>query len=210
MAECLKILVADDAQLFRHMLEAGLAHRFDILPGAATLGEVDAAFARGTIDVALIDLAWKSEGSCLPRMKHWLSLQPNCRLVMITGYEEWFLAEKCLGHGATGFAVKSDSIADLDRAITMAARGERYISDKLVRVPATGRRSTHRTLSRPARHVLQLLAEGFTQKEIAMTLGLKVRTVEDHVRAIKEYFGVPTRAKPNWPVFAAGVVDRTG
>lgn len=205
MTDRVRLLVADDTTLFRTLLERELAPHYEIVEGASTLAEVDAAFVRGPIDVALIDFAWRDEGSCLPRMRYWQQLQPKCRIVIVTGYHEWSVCEASLRAGATGFAVKADSIAELMHAIAMALRGEQYISASVLRTPCPASGPSRGCLSRSARRVLELLAEGFTQKQIAKTLGLSLRTVEDHVRALKRHFGIDTRAKPTWPVYAAGM-----
>lgn len=210
MSDRIRVMVADDSPLFRELLERTLAPRYEVIEGASTLDEVDAAFERGPIDVALIDLAWRDEGACLPRMKHWRALQPDCHIIIITNYDEWVHCEGCLKHGAAGFIAKADRLNLLDQAIATVRRGELYISPKVTRPPAAATRSTHGTLSRSARRILDLLAEGFTQKQIAKTLGLSVRTVEDHVRAIKDHYGIDSRAKPNWRVLASGMGDRNG
>ncbi len=205
MTDRVRVLVADDSPLFRALLERDLASKYEVVEGASTLAVVDAAFARSPIDVALIDLAWRDEGACLPRMRYWQQLQPTCRIVILTAYDEWSLCEASLQAGATGFAVKGDSMAELMCAIDMASRGEQYISRRVLREPTSSSGPARGCLSRSARRVLELLAEGFTQKQIAKTLGLSVRTVEDHVRAIKQHFGVASRVKPNWRVYVAGV-----
>ena len=205
MSDRTRVMAADDSTLFRALLERDLASKYEIVEGASTLAEVDAAFARSPIDVALIDLAWRDEGACLPRMRYWLKLQPNCRIVIMTGYNEWILCQGCLKAGAFGFAVKADSMADIERAVDMAWRGEQYISRHVIPIPACAPSPGRGSLSRSARRVLELLAEGFTQKQIAKTLNLSLRTVEDHVKAIKRYFGIDSRAKPNWRVYVAGV-----
>lgn len=210
MTERVRVLVADDSRLFRELLENRLSPRYDVVEGASTLDEVDSAFERGPIDVALIDLAWRDEGACLPRMKYWRAMQPDCRIVIITNYDEWVHCEGCLKHGASGFVAKADHLNLLDQAITTVRRGEQYISPKVTRPSAVAIGSAHRTLSRSARRVLELLAEGFTQKEISKTLGLSVRTVEDHVRAIKDHYGIDSRAKPNWRMLASGMGNWSG
>ncbi|MBL0178575.1 MAG: response regulator transcription factor [Gemmatimonadetes bacterium] len=205
MSSRTRVLVADDSPLFRDLLERDLASKYEIVEGASTLAEVDAALARGPIDVALIDLAWRDEGACLPRMRYWQQLQSTCRIVILTAYDEWSLCEASLQAGATGFAVKGDPFTEMILAIEMASRGEQYISGKVLREPPSSRGPARGCLSRSARRVLELLAEGFTQKQIAKTLGFSVRTVEDHVKAIKRYFGIDSRAKPNWRVYVTGV-----
>lgn len=210
MSDRLRVLVADDSTLFRAALEGELRLKYEVVEGASCLDAVDAAFAREPIDVALIDMAWRDEGSCLPRMKQWQRLRPNCRIVILTAYDEWSLCQASLEAGAIGFATKGDSMAEMLQAIEMASRGEEYISKKVLREPRSASRPARGCLSRSARRVLELLAEGFTQKQIAKTLGLSVRTVEDHVRAIKRYLGIESRAKPNWRVKAAGLDDGRG
>lgn len=63
-------------------------------------------------------------------------------------------------------------------------------------------------LSRPKRRVLELLAEGYQQKQIARALGLQLRTVEDHTRALKEHFGMQGAKRVDWQAFMADRLRR--
>jgi DNA-binding NarL/FixJ family response regulator len=79
--------------------------------------------------------------------------------------------------GARGYLLKSDAGRHLVSAIEAVRRGTRYGTPKEIRFEA---RATGRKLSPREREIVQLLAEGMTNKEVASTLRISVKTAETH------------------------------
>ena len=104
--------------------------------------------------------------------------------------------------GATGFVSRNDSVGDLVRAIVAAGRGELVLPSSiaaraltaLARGESVGSNPVE-ALSERETEVLRLLGQGFTNKDIAQTLILSVRTVEAHLRNIYGKLGVRSRTE---------------
>jgi len=104
--------------------------------------------------------------------------------------------EEAFKAGANGYVAKSDSTSDLLAAIEGVSSGQVYVSPsasgRLVEI-ALGRHlpeSSQCDLSGREREVLQLIAEGLSSKEIAVTLHLSVRTVDSHRANLMEKLGI--------------------
>jgi DNA-binding NarL/FixJ family response regulator len=104
--------------------------------------------------------------------------------------------------GATGFVARNDSVSDLARAIVAAGRGELVLPASIAAGALTALARGESIGSHPVEalserevEVLRLLGQGFTNKDIAQTLILSVRTVEAHLRNIYGKLGVRSRTE---------------
>lgn len=122
-------------------------------------------------------------------------------LFLVEGYS---LAEivELLRAGATGFIARDSTVGDLSRAIIAAARGEIVLPPDLATQAlvalARGERDPKEpgvSLTGREGEVLNLLASGLTNKDIAQSLILSVRTVEAHLRSIYGKLGVASRTE---------------
>jgi DNA-binding NarL/FixJ family response regulator len=110
-----------------------------------------------------------------------------------------------LPEGIAGLFFRDESSAALGIAIRQVARGEQYLSPSLVQAilqkrqtnqPSVGHnQSTGETLTEREREILDLLAEGLSNKMIAARLYLSVRTVEGHLATIYTRLGVHSRTE---------------
>lgn len=104
--------------------------------------------------------------------------------------------------GATGCVSRDDSVGDLARAVIAAGRGEIVLPPSIAaRALALLARGSHagdnpaEALSEREQEVLRLLARGLTNKDIAQTLILSVRTIEGHLRSIFAKLGLGSRTE---------------
>lgn len=193
-----RILLADDHKL---LLEAfrGLLHPAFEVVGEATNGRdlVERAAALDP-DVVVADISMPFMNgieACL-RIKQ---ASPRTAVVFLTVHDELDLAAEAFQAGASAYILKTASADELTVAIRAALEGRRFLSaaiaggdpDALPKRPAT---SPWARLSPREREVAQLLAEGYSMKEVASILGIATRTVEFHKYRAMEALGVRTGA----------------
>lgn len=204
-----RVLVADDHRMFRQLMEQYLAKVYEIVPGASTLPELDAAFRRGGFDVALVDLSWGHEGPVTPHLRRWYGLQPASHIVILTAIDEYFLGQSFLEGGARGFLGKRSDFAEVVSAVASVASGESYFGRDLKPPPKRAASAVGEELPVIARHILELLACGWSRKAIAKALNLSVKGVDYHIGVLRTSFGVGPWERPNWPaLFARSGTDR--
>jgi DNA-binding NarL/FixJ family response regulator len=117
---------------------------------------------------------------------------PGLECVVYTSRDEPGLAQRAFAAGAKGVVSKSESPADLVRAVLLAGRGKNYIS------PASAERAYDGDpgeLTRKQVEVLQLLADGLERKQIAERMGIGEETVKTHLAEARRRLGARTSAQ---------------
>jgi DNA-binding NarL/FixJ family response regulator len=185
-----RVVVADDHHLVRQGIRALLdrAENVEVVGEAADGRQAVDMVARLTPDVLTMDIA-------MPRLDggqaigHVRALDVATEVVILSMYTDETLVWKALRDGAKGYLPKSASHEELLLAIRAAHRGEIYVSpavarpvwDSLLAAPGEGEpNSVADRLTPREREVLQLVAEGYTNKGIARALQISVKTVEKH------------------------------
>lgn len=127
---------------------------------------------------------------------------PDCGLLFLVEHYDLNDTLAFLQAGATGFIDHSSAVGDLARAIIATGRGEIVLPQKLATKAlvalAQGKvvqNGPTATLTEREQEVLNLLAQGFTNKDIAQSLFLSVRTVEAHLRNVYGKLGVTSRTE---------------
>ena len=125
---------------------------------------------------------------------------PGSRVVVLSMYTDESYVLRALKNGAYGYVLKSASVGDLIRAIREALAGRRYLSPPLSdgAIRAYQERASAQSddaldeLTDRERQVLQLAAEGRTNRDIAQRLGISFRTVETHRTNLGRKLGLRT------------------
>jgi DNA-binding NarL/FixJ family response regulator len=184
-----RILIADDHELIRRGLVASLAERPDwtIVAEAADGRQACELAALHVPDIAVLDLTMP-ELNGLDVTRHLRASTPKTRILIVTAHESEQLIREVLDAGAMGYVLKSDAGRVLVQAIEALLDERPFFTSKVARFVLDGYlRSTEESaspatvaLSPRERHIVQLLAEGSNNKEVARTLQLSVKTVETH------------------------------
>jgi DNA-binding NarL/FixJ family response regulator len=187
-----RVLIVDDHPVFRD----GLAGLLAIVPGVEVVGSA------GSAEEALADLAWTAPDvvlmdinlpgvSGLEATRRILAAAPAAAVLVISMVDDDDSVFAALAAGARGYVLKGATAAEITAALaTVAAGGAVFgagvASRMLVRVPArpAGPLAGREDLTAREREVLDLLAEGASNRQIARALGLSLKTVQNHVSRI--------------------------
>ena len=191
----IKILLADDHELFRKGLRALIEEQDDLqVVGEATNGlEAIRLAQKLTPDVVLMDLSMPDLNG-VDATRQILQANAKVKVIALSMHTDSRAVDRILRAGALGYLLKEAALAELTQAIHAIMKGGTYLSpmiarevvDKLRKTPPAGPRSLLQTLSVREREVLQLLAEGGTTKEIAAKLFVSPKTVETHRHQVME------------------------
>jgi DNA-binding NarL/FixJ family response regulator len=193
-----RVLLVDDHQLVRAGL-AGLIDAADDLEvcGQAADGEqaVAAALADPP-DVVLMDLSMPVLDG-VEATRRLLAALPTARVLVLTSFAETARVQDALRAGAVGYLLKDSEPETLLAAVRSAARGSGPIDPRvtaaLLAAPAPAHDDAAGALSPREREVLELVAQGLANKQIARRLGITERTVKAHVGSLFRRIGVGDR-----------------
>jgi two-component system, NarL family, response regulator NreC len=179
-----RVLLADDHALIRQGLKALLETQGFQVVGEASDGQESLRLAEKTRpDVAILDISMPVLNG-VDAARQLKKLSPNVKIVLLTQHDEDQYVTEALRVGAKGYVLKSQAANDLVQAIREVCRGSVYLSPSISRtvVDAYVSKTYVSTdpLSGRERQVLQLVGEGKSTKDIALTLGISVKTAESH------------------------------
>jgi DNA-binding NarL/FixJ family response regulator len=192
-----RILIADDHELFRR----GLAAELTQVPGWVVAA--DAANGRDAValaaelkpDVVVLDLTMP-ELNGLEAARKIASADPAARILILTAHESEQVVREVLSAGAQGYVLKSDAGRVLVAAVQALLDGRFFFTSTVARMVLDGYlRNESRdadaahTLSAREREIVQLLAEGNSNKDIARALKISVNTAETHRSNIMRKMG---------------------
>jgi len=187
----IRILLADDHAVVRQGFKMILSAQPDMeIVGEAGNGHEAVALAENLKpDVVVMDVAMP-ELNGIEATRRLAESVPHARVVALSMHKDSVYVREILRAGARGYLLKDSVAGDLVSAVRAVAQGEGYLSPAVSDAVLNDYRR-HVTnpidlLTSREREVLQMLAEGKTNKEIATMLNLSVYTVEAHRGRIME------------------------
>lgn len=187
----IRVLVADDHEVVRK----GVVHVLTAQPGFDVIGEVGngrtAVIEAGRLkpDVLVMDVMMPDLNG-LEATRQVLKASPDTRVLVLSMHESEELVREVLASGARGYLLKSDAGRDLLTAVGAVAQNRPYFTSSVSEIVLDGFLRTGAShaavadepgrLSSREREIVQLLAEGKTNKEVATHLNISVKTVETH------------------------------
>ena len=186
----IRILLADDHTIVRDGLRALLEHE----PDMTVVG--DAADGRETIemaenlspDVVVMDLAMPSLNG-IEATRRIMAAKPRTAIVILSMHQDESYVLGSLNAGAKGYLLKDSMRKEVIEAIRAVSQGRSFFTRKVSRIlredyvsqlRSRGLEDSYELLTDREREVLQLIAEGRTNKEIASILNISLTTVETH------------------------------
>jgi len=200
--ESLRVVLADDHAVVREGLKVLLNAQPDIeVVGEAADGEAACQAAMELAPhVLVMDLSMPLLGGAEATARVRRDC-PAVKVLALTVHEEPLYLTQLLRAGASGYVLKRAAAAELVQAVRTVASGRTYIDPSLAGAVVEGyldartaaERPTHDALSEREREVLERIARGFSNKEIAAELGLSVKTVETYKARVAEKLSLRTR-----------------
>jgi len=208
----IRIVLADDhsvvRQGFRRILEA--QPDMEIVGEASNGKEALESAAKFAPDVVVMDVAMP-ELNGIEATRRMAEVAPRTRVLALSMHKDSVYVREILRAGARGYLLKDAVDEDLIAAVRAVSRGEGYLSPGVADAVLTDYRQ-HVTdpidlLTSREREVLQLIAEGRTNKEIATTLNLSVYTVDAHRGRIMEKLNLHSTGELVRFAIRKGLVD---
>lgn len=190
----LRILLADDHCIVRQGLRALLERSgFEVVGEAADGQQAITLTESLNPDVVVLDLTMPVLNG-LDAGRQILQRKPAPALMLLTMHTEPHHVAAALRAGFRAYLLKTQAAEDLVRAIRDVVRGQIFLSSAVSRVVVdgyvSGAPAPCEALAPRERQVLQLVAEGNTSKEIAVRLGLSVKTVDSYRARVMEKLDV--------------------
>lgn len=194
----LKILLVDDHPVVRAGLRAvlteqgGLTVLAEASDGAAALAQLARLQTLGQhVDVVLMDLQMDGMDGVTATSR--IRAQDGPPVLILTTYDSDADIRAALDAGAAGYLLKDAPLADVLAAVESAAKGEQVLSAGIAARIAPEARANTTDLSPRELELLQLLARGQSNKEIAQELFISQSTVKTHLIHIYDKLGVDNR-----------------
>lgn len=213
----IRLLIVDDHNIVRQGLKALLASEPDfVIVGEAQSGREAVRLAiQHQPEVVIMDLA-------MPLLNGWeatrqlLKAVPNAKAIILSTYDRAEHVQQAIAAGAAAYLVKQTAAADLIKAIREVRSGNAFFSPAIAQrlreqtcagAPPAYPRPHPVDLTPREAEVLQLIAEGFANKQIAGELGLSVKTVEKHRQQVMNKLGIHDTASLVRHAVAKGVIE---
>jgi len=189
--EALRLLIADDHEIVRK----GLRSLLESQPGWQVTAE--ASDGREAVekakelkpDITVLDIGMPALNG-LEAARQMIKNDARAKILILTMHESDPLIREVLDAGARGYVLKSDAGRDLVTAVNAVRSNKTFFTAKVAQIVLDGYLdkkpkkqepdAAHSRLTPRQREIVQLLAEGKSSKEVAVALGLSVKTAETH------------------------------
>lgn len=197
-----RVIIVDDHQLAREGLKAVLANDGIEIVALAERGEQAIELTRELVpDIVLMDVRLGEGIGGLEATRRIAALGLKTRIIMLTLHDMPGYVREALSAGAAGYVLKDTAIGDLRKAIDQVMAGQLALPLELVSA-AMKTDAKHTTiddlshvLTDREQQVVELVAEGLTNKEIARNLDISPATVKVHVERLIGKLGVADRTQ---------------
>jgi two-component system response regulator NreC len=201
----IRILLADDHNVMRRGLKLLLESQpeFTVVAEAADGRQAVEQAEATSPDVAVLDIAMPNLNG-IEAAQRIISQRPHTAVVILSMHSDEGYVLRALKAGAKGYLLKDSAEGDLIEAITTVHQGKTFFSKEIGKmlvedyirgVRARGIEDSYELLTSREREILQMLAEGKSNKEIAGSLNLSAHTVETHRRNLQDKLNLHSLAE---------------
>jgi DNA-binding NarL/FixJ family response regulator len=216
--KCITVLLAEDHAIFREGVRALLATDGDIeVVGEAPNGREAVDLARKLHpDIVIMDISMPVLNGCEATRQVRMAL-PQTKVVALSAHSDDAYVAQMRAAGASGYVVKQDTGHALFGAIKKIAGGHTYFSPTIRKRMADAERKapmsgsafgdSNRPLTMRETEVLQLVAEGAGNKQVASELGISIKTVEKHRQKLMDKLNIHHTAGLTRHAIVTGIID---
>jgi len=199
MSKIVRIGVVDDHPLMRDGIVHSLrkSGKFKVVAEGASADEAFALAERFVPDMVLLDV--NMPGGGVEAARRILALFPDMKIVMLTVSESFETVSSALDHGTKGYVLKGISSVQLIEILLSINDGDAYITPHLAarllgrRTKSTSAQSTLPELTARESQILDYVAKGMTNREIARLVDLSEKTVKHHMTSVMHKLRVKNR-----------------
>jgi two-component system, NarL family, response regulator NreC len=201
----IRVLIADDHGIVRKGLRLQLEQsgRFEVI-GEATDGREAVSMAEQLVpDIVIMDIAMPNLNG-IQATTQVVKKNPQIGVIILSMYSDETYLTRTLAAGAKGYLLKDNAEVDLEQAVIAVAAGKPFFSpaiantlleDYMRQLKQRGLQDTYDLLTDREKEILQLLAEGKSNKDTAALLNLSTNTVETHRTRIMQKLGLHSTAE---------------
>jgi two-component system response regulator NreC len=186
----IKILIADDHGVVRRGLRLQLEQHddFEVVGEASDGREAITLLDQLAPDIIIMDIAMPNLNG-IQATAQIVRKNPEVGIIVLSMHSDETYLARTLAAGAKGYLLKDNAEDDLERAVRAVAQGKPYFSpviantlleDYMRQMQQRGLQDSYDLLTDREKEILQLLAEGKTNKDVALLLNLSPNTVETH------------------------------
>ncbi len=217
MNKPIRILLADDHTIVRQGLARLLEEQPDLkIVGEAINGQAVIKKALELMpDIIIMDIAMPLLNG-IEAAKRVRKTLPDCKILILSMYSHEHYIHQLLETGISGYLLKDSSGKDIIKAIRAAMKNETFLSPSISQKveesqdfprKKSAREERYESLSNREREVFQLIAEGFSSKQITETLCISISTVKSHRAKIMEKLGLNSPVQLGRFAIKLGLVD---
>jgi len=198
-----KIILADDHEIFREGLRSLVDkdQALEIVGEAQDGEELLTQLKKIKCDVVVTDLSMPNMDG-IAAIKIIRKKYPKVKILVLTMLKDHEHFKYAMANGASGYLLKDDAFDQLSMAIKLIMKGKQYVSssvsaletDRFLRSLDEAETPSSGILTKRERQVLELVAGGLANKNIASKLKISIRTVEAHRTNLTNKLGIKTTA----------------
>lgn len=186
MEQVLKIIVADDHEFFRKGVIMALSRikNVNVIGEASNGQEVLDLLEIQSPDVILMDIKMPVMDG-IEATKQVLDINSNIKVIALSMFSEEVYLEGMINAGVFGFLLKNSESKDLERALDNVSQGKQYFSEEFIpyftnKYMNKDKEEDKALLTKRELEVLNLVAHGLTNQQIANKLFVSIRTITNH------------------------------
>ena len=213
MTNQIRVLIADDHPMVAQGIQSVLEEHEELEVVGVVQNGRSVIDQLNTLrpDVILMDLNMPDVNG-LSATEMVLEQRPETRVLILTMHDNPEYISSALSHGAKGYILKDVPTEEIKQAIDAVMRGEQYLctgAEGAIQ-PKPAATDNRESLTEREQTILLQLAQGLSNKEVAIALDISVRTVETHRKNIKRKLGISSTAGLTRYAMEHGVLQGTG